>query len=147
MIWLIAGLIFLAGCAGGFVNSLVSGELKLPAKDQEAGVFRPGWLGIVLVGGAAATVSWGLYGPLAEMALLGGAGNPSVLPILRVSEFFGGLIVGFGGGRWLTSEVERSILAREKESLTTTRDKSSEVIQILAETMRSGAMSGRGEGS
>lgn len=147
MIWLIAGFIFMAGCAGGFVNALVSGELKLPAKDQEAGVFRPGWIGIVLVGGAAATVSWRLYGPLAEMALLGGTANSTALPILRVSEFFGGLIVGFGGGRWLTSEVDRSILAREKESLTTTRDDSSKVIQILTETIKGNAMSGQGEGS
>jgi hypothetical protein len=105
---------------GGFVNSLVSGELKLPTRDAEAKVYWPGWLGTVVVGGAAAAASWGLYGPLAEVALLGAdAGAGAAGPVLRLSEFFGALIIGFGGGRWLTAELDRILLSREKEVLTT----------------------------
>lgn len=132
MIWLIGILVFGAGCVGGLVNALVSGELKLPTMDKEARVFRPGWLGTVLVGGTAAAASWGLYGSLAERTLVGAAiGDP---PVLRVAEFFGALIVGFGGGRWLTAELDRVLLAHEKEALTRTRDSLAETVRDLTAT-------------
>lgn len=131
MIWWIALLIFVAGCVGGFVNSLVTGELKLPTRDAEAKVYRPGWLGTVVVGGAAAAASWGLYGPLAELALLGVDTGNGATPVLRLSEFFGALIVGFGGGRWLTAELDRVLLSREKEALTKTRDNLATVVKTL----------------
>lgn len=134
MIWFIALSIFSAGCVGGFVNALVSGELKLPRTDEEAHVYRPGWIGTVIVGGVAAAASWGLYGPLAEITLLGTAADTGAAPVLRVSEFFGALILGFGGGRWLTAELDRVLLAREKEALTNTRDNLADVVQKLTQS-------------
>ena len=76
------------------MNALVTGELKLPKMDREAGVYRPGWLGTVLVGGAAAAASWGLYGPLAERALVGAVMGDA--PVLRVAEFFGAFLEARG---------------------------------------------------
>lgn len=119
MIWIIAGLVFIAGCIGGFVNSAVAGEFKLPYRDNEARVYRPGWIGTVVIGGVAAAASWGIYGPVAQVAMLGTSAASE--PVLRVAEFFGAVVLGFGGGRWFTAELDRVILARERDALEETK--------------------------
>jgi hypothetical protein len=116
MIWAIVTAVFAAGCVGGLVTSVLAGELQLPKLDPEARVYRPGWLGTVLVGGIAALVFWGLYGPMASAVLLGDTAG-SVKVVFRVSELFGALLSGIGGGRLLTSEVEKKLLARQAEVL------------------------------
>jgi hypothetical protein len=121
MIWLIAGLIFAAGCIGGFVNSVVAGELKLPYHDEDARIYRPGWIGTVIVGGVASAASWGLYGPVAELTLIGPVTSVAE-PTLRVAEFFGAILIGFGGGRWLTAELDRLIASRERDGLEQTKN-------------------------
>jgi hypothetical protein len=116
MLWMIVLLVFAAGCLGGLVNSAVTGEFKLPYRDNDARVFRPGWIGTLLIGGVASAASWGVYGPLASLVLVGTAavGTP---PTLRLAEFFGAVVIGFGGGRWFTSELDRVILSRERDAL------------------------------
>jgi hypothetical protein len=127
MLWRIGFLILGAGFLGGLVNAVVSGELKMPYHDSEARVFHPGWLGTVLVGGVAATSSWGLYGPLAEFVIVGP--GPAVLPSLRLAELFGAVVIGFSGGRWLTAEVDRLTASRERDALRRTT-------QHLVESLR-----------
>jgi len=56
-------LVTLLGAIGGLVNSFHSGEFHLPCMDKKAGIWRPGWLGVVVVGAAAAIIVWGVYGP------------------------------------------------------------------------------------
>jgi hypothetical protein len=119
MIWGVAAIVFAAGCFGGLVNSVVTGEMKLPYLDKRAKIYYPGWAGTVLVGGVAATSSWGLYGPLAQFAVIGQGSAP--LPSLKVAEVFGALIIGFGGGRWLTAEVGRLTASRERDALEKTK--------------------------
>jgi hypothetical protein len=119
MIWLIAALIFVAGCIGGLLNSAVTGEFKLPYRDREARVYRPGWVGTVLIGGVAAAASWGIYGPVAQVVMIGP--GPALEPALRVAEFFGAVVLGFGGGRWFTAELDRVVLAKERDALEETK--------------------------
>ena len=116
--WAIILAVFAAGCIGGLTNAVMTGEMQLPHKDVEAKVFRPGWIGNVVVGGVAAVVFWGLYGPMATAVVIGQP-NPQGLPaVLRVSELFGALLTGIGGGRLLTAAVDRQIAEREKAALT-----------------------------
>ena len=131
MIWLVALTIFLAGCAGGIVNAILTGELKLPHMDEEARVFRPGWIGNALAGGMAGAVSWGLYGPLTSYSLIGPNAESAVQPSLAVAEAFGAVLVGFGGGRWLAAEVDRLLVVRERDALAATKTKLVDVLEKL----------------
>ncbi len=135
--WAIIIAVFAAGCFGGLTNAAIAGELGLPHSDAEAKVFRPGWLGNVLVGGVAALVFWGLYGPMAAAVVIGPS-NPQGSPaVLHVSELFGALLTGVGGGRLLTAAVAKEISDREKAALTQAKDSLAEVVSKLTEEVKS----------
>jgi hypothetical protein len=133
--WIIIAL-FIAGCLGGLTNAAIAGELRLPHTEPEARVYKPGWVGNVLVGGVAALVFWGLYGPMASAVLIGPHEAGVVVATLRVSELFAALLTGVGGGRLLTAEVDRLVLEKEKKALTETRDTLATAVQTLAQKVK-----------
>ncbi len=107
--------IFVAGAVGGLVNSLLSNNgfiLPRCEEKEKTRIFRPGVLGNVIIGGVGATVSWGLYGPFSAAYIVGGltggsqAGNIG----LTLSSLFGAVLIGIGGARWLTNEVDKKLL-------------------------------------
>ena len=58
----------LAGAVGGVVNALITDKgFLLPSREQADAItiYRPGWIGNVVIGAIAAGISWGLYGPMA----------------------------------------------------------------------------------
>ncbi len=126
----VAAAIFGVGCFGGFVNSLIAGELHLPKLDLGAGVWRPGWLGNVVIGGTAALVFWGLYGPMAAIQIVGDQAPAKAT--LHVAELFGAILTGIGGGRLLTAEVDRRVLRTEKAALEETKVYLSEIVAQTA---------------
>ena len=95
------------GALGGFVNVFI-GDSGLHLPTVEEGVFRPGYIGVVLVGMVAAVGAW--------LATQGSVltGNFGVSPpvTLRLSELSGALFVGFGGARWFKAEGETTIFRR-----------------------------------
>jgi hypothetical protein len=127
-------MVFLAGCLGGVTTSLIAGGLQRPRFDSGADVYRPGWLGTCVVGGIAALTFWGLYGPLTNTVLLGGAADSGSTPVLKVGELFGSLITGMGGGRLLVSEVDRQGLKNQNKALSETRNQLADVIATFAGT-------------
>jgi hypothetical protein len=132
---LIVLLVFSAGCAGGLVNSLIAGGLQLPGTDRSANVYRPGWLGNVAVGGVAALVFWGLYGPFSKALIVGGASAPAIS--LSLGELFGSLVTGIGGGRLLTSEIDKRALKNQKDALAETKNTLSEKLLTTVREMES----------
>src|SRR4051794_36055270 len=114
-IYLIVFLVLACGAVSGFVNALLAGDLHLPRRDED--VYSPGWIGNVVVGAVAALVFWGLYGPMAKTAIVGPR-SPNIQVILTVAELAGSVVTGIGGGRILSSEVEKKALARTKDELT-----------------------------
>jgi len=125
--------LFAAGCVGGFTNAAISGELHLPHTDPEARVYRPGWIGNVLIGGVAALVFWGLYGPMAAAVLIGPEDVSAAAPTLRVSELFAALLTGIGGGRLLTAEIDKRLSQKETKALIETRDALAGAVKELVE--------------
>jgi hypothetical protein len=121
MLWLVIGLVFGAGCLGGLVNAVLAGELQLPRLDEEARLYRPGWLGNILVGGSAALVFWGLYGPMASAIIIGPGQGAGTDALMRVSELFGALLSGIGGSRVLTAELDKRLLQKENNALDETK--------------------------
>jgi hypothetical protein len=116
--WLLLLYVTLAGAVGGVVNALVTDKgFLLPSKEQVDAltIYRPGWIGNVIIGAIAAAISWGLYGPLAAYYIAGTAEalkrNTSPEQIgLALSSLVGAVLIGVGGARWLTNEVDKSLL-------------------------------------
>jgi hypothetical protein len=103
--------VFAAGALGGIANVLLAGEgFHLPKYDPPSGIYLPGFLGNIAIGGIAAVVSWGLYGPFGASVIVGAAaaadGNR---PTLTLAALVGAILVGAGGARWLASEVDKRL--------------------------------------
>lgn len=131
--WLVVAAVLGAGVLGGLVNSLITGEVRLPRTDQEARVWHPGWVGNALVGGVAAVVFWGLYGPFAGYALVGTVASVGgSVPAFTVGDLCGAVVTGLGGGQILTREVDRRVSTKELDALS--RAKNS-LISALAEQL------------
>jgi len=101
VLWVIAA----CGAAGGFVNVFI-GDSGLHLPKIENGVFLPGFIGIVLIGMAAALGSWASM----KGATLIGANTTSLT--LSTSDIANAMLIGFGGVKWWKSEIEKDILQR-----------------------------------
>jgi hypothetical protein len=109
--WVCASLISLFGGLGGVVNAFLSDNgFGLPRK--ESGVWCPGALSNILVGGFAAFSSWAFYGSGASIELADQTLR-SVIS-LRFSALAGAFLVGVAGAKWITNEVDKRLL---KESV------------------------------
>lgn len=130
-IWTICAVIFGGGCFGGLVNALIAGELHLPRLDRRARVWRPGWIGNVIVGGAGALVFWGLYGPMAGALVIGDGASPRI--VLHLAEILGSILSGIGGGRLLSSEVDRRLLRSENDALAEIKNNLADAVKQLSD--------------
>jgi hypothetical protein len=99
--------IALCGALGGFVNVFI-GDSGLHLPKFEDGIWRPGYLGVVFVGMAAALGAW----LATQGANLLDALRSSSVVTLRLSELSTAIIVGFGGARWFKSEGESTVLRK-----------------------------------
>jgi hypothetical protein len=116
-IWQIILLIAGFGAIGGIVNSAISGEFNYPRLDPAAKVWRPGWIGNVLVGAVASVVVWGVYGPLASYDLVTGT---TIELHLTVAQLLTSLVVGLSGGKILTLMAEKQAATISKDQLAAT---------------------------
>lgn len=108
VVWILLLIVFAAGVMGGTVNALLSDNgFVMPVR--EAGILRPGWVGNALTGGVAASISWSMYGPLGTYSIVGSSGSMPGAD-LTLSAFGAAILVGVAGARWLTSEVDKSLL-------------------------------------
>lgn len=105
--WICASLIALFGGLGGVVNALMSDNgFALPQK--VSGVWCPGAITNILVGGFAAFSSWAFYGSGASIELA----DKSLRSVisLRFSALAGAFLVGVAGAKWITNEVDKRLL-------------------------------------
>lgn len=115
-LWWILLVVCAAGAIGGVVNALMTDNgFVLPQSESvdTYKIIRPGYLGNILIGAVGAGISWGLYGPFTAAYILGGAsapGTPTQVPGLTLSALAGAVLVGVGGARWLTNEVDKKLL-------------------------------------
>ncbi|NMC09902.1 MAG: hypothetical protein GYA39_02825 [Methanothrix sp.] len=108
------GMIVLSGAVGGVINALVSDNGFIKPREENAGdvtIIRPGFAGNILLGAAAAFISWGLYGAFSNAIVYGavtGLGTDEIS--VSISSIAGAVLVGIGGARWLTNEVDKKLL-------------------------------------
>jgi|SRR5579872_1876596 len=102
--WIIA-VIAGIGAVGGFVNVFI-GDAGFHLPKTEDGVWQPGFLGVLIVGGIAALGSWAT---LKALDLIGQNAQP--LPF-GTGDIANALVVGFGGAKWFKSETEKNVLQK-----------------------------------
>jgi hypothetical protein len=109
-VWTLLLIVFGAGLIGGVINALMSDNGFMFPKQQD-GILRPGWIGNALIGGVAAAISWSLYGPLAGVSIVAATGEGTAATgELTLAAVGGATLVGIAGARWLTNEVDKSLL-------------------------------------
>ena len=107
--------IAVCGAIGGIVNAYFTDNGFAMPKWEDVGglrIWRPGFFGNVVVGIIAAVVSWGLYGPFANVVVipLSKAPSDSSSPTVTLASVVGAILIGIGGAKWLTSEVDKKAL-------------------------------------
>jgi hypothetical protein len=114
----ILSLIFGAGTIGGVIDALFNGTgFAMPRFVVVAGseVFIPGFLGNAFIGGIAALISFGLYGPFSSAPLIRTKDpnqSNSDAPLasqLTLATLAGALLVGYSGGRWINAEASKQL--------------------------------------
>ena len=115
-LWGVIGLIAVAGALGGVGNAIATdNSFPLPkaVKDGRTTVaIQAGIIGNVIISVIAALISWGLYGPSSTLLIIGTAPTGSTpTPVsLNVATLATAVLIGFGGARWLTNEVDKKLL-------------------------------------
>lgn len=108
------GIVMLSGAVGGIVNALVSDNGFVRPSEESAGdvtIIRPGFAGNMLLGAVASFISWGLYGAFSSAAVWGATSGIGTQEIsVSISSIAGAVLVGMGGARWLTNEVDKKLL-------------------------------------
>lgn len=101
----VMGWIVLMGGLGSLVSGFVGDSgWHLPVNDH--GIFRPGYLGNMLVGGLAALASWGMQ----KAAIL--IGSTPVVLTFSTADMANAIVIGFGGASWFKSQIEKTILQK-----------------------------------
>ena len=135
-LWKYMTLIFAFGALGGVVNALLTDNgFILPKREQrdKTKIIRPGFLVNIFIGGVAALVSWGLYGPFAAVFIIGGTNDPNLYSTgLSLSSVVGGLLVGVGGARWLSNEVDKKLLRAAASTAASGQPNDQKAIRISA---------------
>ena len=117
--WLMIVVVLLAGGVGGSANAMMTENgFLFPRWEPTANggkIYRPGFIGNVFMGAIAALVSWGLYGPLSAFVVAGTQAAVQVNPDadrvgLTLAGLVGAVLVGVGGARWLSNEVDKNLL-------------------------------------
>ncbi len=112
------------GALGGLTNCLVAGELTLPRFELAGRVWRPGWIGNVVVGAVAALVASGIFGVASSIdvstffAPTSGGDAPLKLPPVPLGQVILSVLVGFSGGRYLTVLADKHLETVTRENLT-----------------------------
>jgi hypothetical protein len=108
-LWLLLGFVFIFGGVGGLVSSLLNDNglllpKKIPRGDGNV-IFSPGFIGNMLTGAVAASVSWLLYGPLSQIQIGTAPGTQTMM----VATLGGAVLIGMVGSAWLINAVGKNL--------------------------------------
>lgn len=113
-LWSLSLVVAGAGAAGGMINALITDNgFPLPRKVSSDGaqILRPGFIGNMLIGAAAAFITWGLYGRYADSPFVGRIASAEAIEYYEtLAAVAGAFLVGIGGARILTAEIDKKLL-------------------------------------
>ncbi|MGH8881447.1 MAG: hypothetical protein ACRD0P_29540, partial [Stackebrandtia sp.] len=111
----IVGIVAGAGAIGGVLAALLSEDrgFLLPARvpGTNGTVVRLGFVGLIVIGAIAAALSFALYGPMSGVALVGSQAVTDGAE-LTLGVLGGAVLVGAGGSKWISSQVDKVVLQR-----------------------------------
>ncbi len=107
-VWQLLGLIFLAGGLGGLMNSFLNDKgLILPhsvPKGDGTNILLPGFIGNIIVGSTASTVSWLLYGPISQLGITLSSAS------ITLAALGSAVMVGMTGSGWLNNAIDKNVM-------------------------------------
>jgi hypothetical protein len=118
-IWELLGVICACGALGGILNAVLSEDrgFVLPQRvgTGDRKVWRPGFVGNILIGAITAGIFWMLYGPYADSAVIGSTTQSVVGRALESETKYGetlyglagAILSGIAGARLLTATVDK----------------------------------------
>lgn len=112
-LWSLALVIAAAGAVGGVLNAFLTDNGFVRWKNETVGgttVWRPGFLGNILMGAVGAFLSWALYGRYAAAEVVGNTDAGSAKFTETLSSIAGAILIGTAGARFLTAQVDRKLL-------------------------------------
>jgi hypothetical protein len=113
-VWIPLGIILLSGAVGGIINAIISDNGFVKPREETIDnvcIIRPGIAGNILLGAVAAFISWGLYGSYSGVLIFGATAGIGAEELdLSLSAIAAAILIGIGGARWLTNEVDKSLL-------------------------------------
>ncbi len=115
----ILAVLFAGGMSGGFVNAImVDSGLILPRLDHlsDQTILRLGFVGNLIVGGFAALMIGGLYGPMSAMELSGAR----VKMHMSFSSLAAAILTGAAGARVFSQEIEKRYTRASQRSVAKT---------------------------
>jgi hypothetical protein len=131
----------LSGAVGGIINALVSDNGFIKPREEtleNETIVRPGFAGNILLGAVAAFISWGLYGAFSNAVVFGASDSGTEEISVTISAIAGAILVGIGGARWLTNEVDKKLL--RKAAVTAAASRSSFIdAQMMEDATPAGA--------
>lgn len=114
-IWFILLVVCITGAIGGVINAYFAYDgfvLPQTDKDDKYKIFRPGFLGNVIVGAVAAGVYWGFSSAVVDYVILSTAQTTGdKKPIeLTIGALVSAAMAGIAGAKWLSNEVDKKLL-------------------------------------
>jgi hypothetical protein len=138
LIWIPMGIILLCGALGGLINAIISDNGFVKPREETIDnvcIIRPGIAGNILLGTIAAFISWGLYGSYSGAVIFGDAAGMGVEELnLSLSALAAAILVGIGGARWLTNEVDKNLLKTAAVTAAASRPSFEESQRIVVAT-------------
>jgi hypothetical protein len=112
--------VLVGGALGGVVNALMTDNSFVLPKPED-GIWRAGIIGNVIVSAVAGLIAWGSVSPVAGVIICSISAceikpaDEKNLTLLTVGTLMTSILVGIAGARWLTSEIDKKIMQRQKE--------------------------------
>jgi hypothetical protein len=113
LLFVTAVIVFFGG-VGGVINALLTENgFVLPKRERTPGrsILRPGFVGNIFFGMAASFITWGLSGPFVNYSVIGTAEEVSTKFYLSLGNIVGAFLVGIGGARIVSNEVDKKLLS------------------------------------
>jgi hypothetical protein len=137
-VWMPLGIVLLGGAVGGIINAIISDNGFVVPREETINnvcIVRPGIAGNVLVGAVAAFISWGLYGSYSGALIFSSSGSLGMSELnLTLSSVAGAILIGMGGARWLTNEVDKSLLKTAAVTAAVSRPSSEDSQRMVVAT-------------